>query len=238
MRHQIPDDKRTIVLSATANESIYMKSFKDMEFYDLSMVQLKGSIRQFSNRSFSRRSFRKEETQKMAVKIAEYAGNSPVISYKGIEFQKYYTNPFRHIEDIMGTNELAGQEVVIPATPQKPPYFYRLWAATLGIYYSQEDTHWGMQNMVRNGHEFRMMSFSGKELQDIHCHFVQSSLVQAVGRPRLLEHDVTAHVFSTYPVPGATHFDLKDMMALRELDKLCSMGRVINMTMMSGSMAS
>ncbi|RLD20102.1 MAG: hypothetical protein DRI69_06940 [Bacteroidetes bacterium] len=220
LRHQLPVGMRFIILSATAGESMYNSLFEEVDFYDVSSVQLRGAIRQFSTRSFSRNSFRNETTKELARQIGSFAGNRPAITYKGKKFQKFYDNPFRHLEDVMGTNELSGQNPVVVGLTNKPPYFYLLWASILGIEFNEMDSEIDYRTLVRNGHEFKMMTFASPELQDIQCHFIESSLVQAVGRARPLEHDVTIDVFTTYPVPNAIHYHLDQMDLIGAITKV------------------
>ena len=59
-------------------------------------------------------------------------------------------------------------------------------------------------NVIRNGYEFYFNTFESSELlQEIQFYFIESELVQAVGRARILRNDAKVHLFSNYPIAGS-----------------------------------
>ena len=60
----------------------------------------------------------------------------------------------------------------------------------------------------KNGFEFSFSTFntdlskSGELLREIQFYLIESELVQAVGRARVLRMEATVHLFSNYPLKG------------------------------------
>ncbi len=242
VRHNLPSGLRWMILSATVDNDIYSKLFGKLDFFDISNVQLAGHLRQFSSRSFSRSTFDNAQTQELAQKIGELVGSRPVITHKGNLFQKYFENPFRHMEDVMGTNELTGQDIVVLGLPGKPPYVYLLWAALLDVDVNNIDTEFKQRTVKRNYSIFNMQTFGDPVLQNLHCYFIESPLVQAVGRVRPYEYPVTVDIFCNYPVPGAIQYHLDEMDIIADPCPPSSLEKMISdvypMYFTSGSIAS
>ena len=213
IKNELPVNMRATILSATADEFIYRKLFDDIEFYDLSLVEMKGFGTQYSNRNFSRRSFDSPDTIKWVKEIDAVSGTRPTITFHGEKYRKHFKNTFMHIENIEGTDKLKGQDIQIIGTPYQPPYFYRLWSSMLGVQYSQ-DADYSERLVEYNGFEFWITTFENKELQKIQFHFIESSLVQGVGRARLIREPASVTVFSKYPLVGFKQKHLKDMATL------------------------
>lgn len=58
--------------------------------------------------------------------------------------------------------------------------------------------------VTRNGYEFYFMSYQKNPmLQEIQLHMVESELVQAVGRARLVNNKCCVRVLSNFPLLGA-----------------------------------
>ena len=62
----------------------------------------------------------------------------------------------------------------------------------------------------RNGYEFYFFRFDNEDLRELQLHIVESELIQAVGRARLLRNDCTVTLLSNLPLPGAEFRYLKD----------------------------
>lgn len=242
VRHNLPSGLRWMILSATVDQDIYSKMFGELDFFDISNVQLAGRLRQFSSRSFSRSTFTNAQTQELAQKIGDMVCSRPVITHKGSIFQKYFENPFRHMEDVMGTNELTGQDIVVLGLPGKPEYVYLLWAALLGVDVNNIDTEYKQRTVTRNHSIFNMQTFGDPALQNLHCYFIESPLVQAVGRARPREYPVTVDIFCNYPVPGAIQYHLDEMDIINDQCPPSSLEKMIAdvypMYFTSGSIAS
>lgn len=211
VRNEMPKDKKIIVLSATANEFIYRQLLGNLDFFDLSVVELQGTAIQYSNRGFSRASWFSESTQKLLKKISIYLGFTPTITYKSQQCQHQFINPFMHFENIVGTDELNGQNIAVVGTPNKPVFFYLLWAAFLRIEYDPEKAALAEHIVRRNGFEFNFMTFDNVDLQEVQFHFIEALLVQAVGRARLIRTNATVELFSKYPLIGFEQRNLRDL---------------------------
>lgn len=243
VRNELPKDKKVIILSATANTFMYENLFKEVEFFDLSVVEMVGKGIQYSNRGLSRSSFFSENTKKQILKISDYLGDKIVITYKGNHYQEYFKRPFRHLENIEGTDELKGKDIAVIGTPNKPYYFYWLWASLLKFDYNENESILKEQIVETNEYQFMFMTFDNLNLRKIQFHFIESALMQAVGRARLIREPATVEVFSNFPLVGFEQRHLRDLPqseitnGLLKLDR-GNEGQIITLTAVSGSIAS
>ncbi len=219
VRNQLPKDKKKIIFSATANESFYRKLFPHVEFYDYSLVKTIGTGLQYSARGFSRSTFLQKENLKILHRISDYLGSKPVITYKDKKYKMIFQNCRLHLDNTEGTNELLGQDMAVVGTPNKPYYLYLLWAAFLGIPFQPEESKLENLRVEYNGFIFNYMTFPNEELCKIQFHFIESSLMQAVGRARILSTDAKVEVFSNFPLIGFEQRDLMDLLPRRNQQK-------------------
>lgn len=211
VRNDPPQDMKIIIMSATANEFIYRQLFKNVEFFDLSVVEMQGTATQYSNRGFSRASWSGENSQQVLRQISDHIGLAPTITYKSEKYQRMFKNPFLHFENVAGTDELKGQDIAVVGTPNKPRYYYLLWASFLGIEYDPEKVDLIELPVEANGFEFNFMTFEDPELRKIQFHFIEDTLVQAVGRARLIRTDAQVEVYCRYPLIGFTQLNTREI---------------------------
>ena len=102
-----------------------------------------------------------------------------------------------------------GQDLIVAGTPHCNDSYYKLMAALL-----KEDVQtissYEYQNVKRNGFEFYINTFNidtensdAELLREIQYYYIETELVQAVGRARIISNDVTVHYFSCYPLIGS-----------------------------------
>ncbi|MBK8656771.1 MAG: hypothetical protein IPN20_23305 [Haliscomenobacter sp.] len=216
VRNQLPEAMKKIIFSATANESIHRILFPDVEFYDYSLVESVGTGIQYSNRGFSRSTFLQKENTKILQQISDYLGHKPVITYKNEQYKSIFKNPRLHLDNTEGTNELCGQDMAVVGTPNKPYYFYLLWAAFLDKPVEPEEAKLESLLVDYNGFNFNYMTFKNEELRKIQFHFIESSLIQAVGRARTLNTPAKVEVFSNFPLVGFEQRHLDDLLSRKK----------------------
>ncbi|MHB8064338.1 MAG: hypothetical protein ACYDG2_17190, partial [Ruminiclostridium sp.] len=196
--------KKTIILSATADEKMYQSIFGDrLVFIDIGLVETKGKLMQYPGRSFSRFQFKENKDDLMQI-VESIVGSIPKISYKALEsdFGEEYACNFGACE---GIDKYCDMDIAVVGTPHVNPVVYGLYAAALGrmttIFDYKKATY---AQVERNGYRFKFMTYSEDPvLQDVQLYFIESELIQAVGRARILRNDCTVTVFSNYPLPGA-----------------------------------
>jgi hypothetical protein len=206
--------KKTIILSATANEYICKLLFGDrLEFIDIEDVEKKGRIVQYPQWSFSRHQMEKEEK---FIPIAKaISGHQPVITYK--KFSSEFPNCIATFGNVTGIDAYAGKDIVIVGTPHVHPTTYLLYASVLGVDIPDDVSLYDLK-IERNGMEFYFYTFKSDALREIQLYFIESELTQAIGRARLLRNDCTVTLLSRLPIAGAefVYLSKEDEEKLRE----------------------
>jgi hypothetical protein len=104
---------------------------------------------------------------------------------------------------IEGRNQLTGKRLAVYGTPHFNETVYRLYARTLGIQVKDDDVGFQYEMVQRNGFQFWFNTWSRNELlRELQLSLIESELLQAVGRARVLTIDVDAHLFSNLPIYG------------------------------------
>jgi hypothetical protein len=216
VKRTLPTNRKIGIFSATADEKIYRLLLGDrLVFIDLTSVLCQGQLVQHTKHSCSRASLNNENVLGKVVEEVNQLGH-PVITFKS--FQKHFDGA---IEDVYlgnssGTDKLNGQSVTIVGTPHVPYTTYILFAKALGLDVTSFFLHKPVNRRIeRNGFVFPLMTFERDDLVDVQCYFIERELYQAVGRPRLINNDVEAHLFSNYPLRLYSSKDDRVMMDSR-----------------------
>jgi hypothetical protein len=211
------ENKKYIILSATANEWIYKKLYGDrVKFIDLSCVKQKGSITQYSDKSFSRSYCYKKKTDGSLqllprfIKASEFKSNLPVITFKAIKSECANTCRELHFGKCEGSNLLEGKDLKIIGTPHLNPKVYKLLSLLLNIKTTSKDFEFSNVKIKHNGFEFMMPTSQNSDVRCIHFYCLEKELVQAIGRARLIHNNCKVYLFSDYPIPYAEQCYLKD----------------------------
>jgi len=202
-KNTLPENKKIIILSATADETFYKRLFGErLEFYDLSNVELQGTLVQDTNYSFSRTSLNNDNCLEYALdKTKDYDAVVTFASYKN-SFPNSVTN--MHLGNVLGYDELKGKKVAVVGTPYHNHLMYALFAACLDLDYKTSDFQMSNQTIERNGIQFNLKTYAHKGLRNIHLSLMESELRQAVGRARLLrESEGKVLLLSKLPLPEA-----------------------------------
>lgn len=204
--------KRCIILSATANEVIYKKIFHDrkINFIDIDNIQIEGQV-VLHYTGCSRSKLNKDFNGILKQIKTEASGVDNIITFMKFEnkFKKEGFDAITHFGACSGLDSYKGQDLIVAGTPHTDERVYRLLAAIIA---GKVEEHEKISyiNAKRNGFEFYFNTYEECSLlREIQFYFIESELVQAIGRARVLRTDATVHVFSNYPVRGAVLYDKK-----------------------------
>ncbi|MCG3083052.1 hypothetical protein JEG43_02705 [Anoxybacillus sp. LAT_35] len=215
-RHQLPK-KKVIILSATISEAIAKMMFgPEVKYRDIGLTESKGEIVQIPIKSFSRYAIKEnQELLDLAKKLIDmYNPNSAIITYKGFMEQDETIPTFGNTE---GIDSLKGQNITVLGTPHVNPITYLLYSAVLGYKLGLNDSEMEYQPVQRNGFRFFFNTYGSNEiLQEIQFYLIESQLIQAIGRARILREDAKVLVLSNLPVQGARfiHLSQRDIQNL------------------------
>lgn len=209
-------NKKCIILSATANETVYRGLIpnRDIKFTDLGNVETQGRLILHYD-SFSRNKLAKNLDTSIQKVKNEAPGIQNVITFvkHKKDFKQAGFQPIAHFGACSGLDAYKGQDLIVAGTPHVDERLYLLVAAAIkndivieqGIEYS---------NVIRNGYEFYFSTYhaglvtpTDNLLQEIQFYFIESELIQAVGRARILRTDATVHLFSNCPLPGCELYE-------------------------------
>lgn len=203
-------NKKCIILSATANELVYKRLFpnRKINFIDISNIQPEGQVI-LHYTGCSRSKLNKNFDMILKQIKNEASGIDNIITFKKFEdkFKKEGFNTITHFGACSGLDSYKGQDLIVAGTPHADERVYRLLAATID---GKVEEHEKISyiNARRNGFEFYFNTYEkGSLLQEIQFYYIESELVQAIGRARILRTDATVHVFSNYPVRGVVLYD-------------------------------
>jgi len=193
--------KKIIILSATANETVYKLMFGDrVQFTDIGNVETKGNIIQYPKYSFSKARMNKDA--KLLDLAKALVGNNPVITYK--DFAKEFPNCICTFGNTEGFDTFSGQDIFVVGALHLNPIAYLLYANALGHKPKANDCQLQYVPVKRNGFEFYFQTFSDDDvLREIQIYLIESELIQAIGRARILRNDCTVTVLSNLPIVGA-----------------------------------
>lgn len=204
-------NKKCIVLSATANETLYrnLLTDRDIEFIDLGNVETRGRLI-LHYKSFSRTDLSKNFEKLVKQIRSEAPGIDNVITFAKYKerFKKEGFNPIAHFGACSGLDVYKGQDLIVAGTPHVDERMYFLLAAAIKDNLVIEQ---GIQycNVRRNGFEFSFSTYNSSVietdslLQEIQFYLIESELIQAIGRARILRTNATVHLFSNYAVQGS-----------------------------------
>ena len=195
---KFPENKKYIMLSATADETICKLYFgeENVRFYSCKEAALTGKLYQYGDKPMGRSSIRKAPS--IISRIKKWTGFEHTISFK--EFHKYYTGDL-HFGNCAGCDTLKGENIDVIGTAHQPEWIYKLFAYSLG--YEAYDRLKPNTIVLHNGFRFRFITYADEILRAIQFYMIESELEQAVGRARLLRCDCTVNLFSDFPLKQA-----------------------------------
>lgn len=191
--------RKIIIVSASANEQLYHRYFsgRKIKFYKIHEAEYQGKVIQYTASTMSRRCIEQIGADVVFSKIREIAGDVPIISFKKMDKGSIY---FGKTE---GFDEYCGKDIAVVGTPHSKPLFYKLLATELGYVKNKMACNLNCRRVVRNGYDFKIMSFAETEIQNLQLFLIETELEQAIGRSRVLRNSCTVYVFSSYPCKQA-----------------------------------
>ena len=205
-------NKKCIILSATANETVYrsLLTNRDVEFIDLDNVETRGKLI-LHYKSFSRTDLKNNFEKAIKQIKNEAPGIDNVITFAKYKerFKKEGFNPISHFGACSGLDAYKGQDLIVIGTPHVDERVYFLLATAIkdSVVIEEEIQYC---NVRRNGFEFSFSTYNnGSEietdnlLQEIQFYLIESELIQAIGRARILRTNATVHLFSNYAIQGS-----------------------------------
>jgi len=201
VKRDIPRLKKIIILSATAPINLYKRLFGDrLEVIDISEVQQTGKIIQHTTKSYSRNSLNTNTKD-----IVNTVGDTPVITFKS--YQNHFSNPSNMwFGNCSGYDELKGKDIAVVGTPHINNVVYFLTTKVLGIDFKTSDLSMSYQKVIYNGFEFKFNCFNNENLRMIQFSYIESELIQAVGRARTLRTKANVDLYSNYPLRISSEF--------------------------------
>lgn len=198
-------NKHIIIMSATAPIHLYKHIFGDkIKVIDISNVEKKGKIKQYTSKSWSRSSLLRS-SEKSLVNLKDLVGDKPVITF--MNFKKIFKNPsIFHFGNTAGYDELKGLDIAVVGTDNKPIHVYFFYAKLTGMDIKGSDNTLDNRVIDWNGFRFRIMTFENETLKDIQLSIIESELIQAVGRNRNLRENCTTLLFSSLPLRISDEF--------------------------------
>ena len=210
-----------LVLSTTANESIYKAVSPEVKFFDMGNAHDGGSLIQYLDRSYSRSYIARMDMGNLVhgvCDVLESQGKSiidyTVLTYSPDSSEKEFATALQemginvdeqtYFGNCSGYDHLKGKHMVILGTPNYPVDSYRMMG--LLIFGNTFNVMAGFETGKKevNGFRKRYASFTDPVLQLVQKYAVETELLQAVGRARLLNNDQTqVLVLAGYPLNEA-----------------------------------
>lgn len=213
-RQELREDRKFIMLSATADEEVCRMLFGErLEFIDLSGTELQGDVYCYTTPGYSK-SYINKNHGKFLADVKEAVEDNLL---DGIITHKQYVEGNNGVMYLMvgedsipvygtfgglqGLDGFGGKRIAVFGTPYVPEYVVKLWAAVLGMDVTEDDFDFRERAVEWNEFEVHVPVCSDDaRLQRIQLWLAYSEIIQAVGRARLVNHDVDVHVFAKLPV--------------------------------------
>ena len=201
VKRDLPRLKKVIILSASAPIEIYKLLFGDrLEVIDISDVENRGKIIQDTTKSFSRNSLKNNYDE-----ISKEVGKKPVITFK--PYRGLFINPSEMwFGNCSGHDTLKGQDICVVGTPHLANIVYLLTAKSIGLEFKTSETLFYNHKVRYNGFEFMFNCYEDENLRKIQFSFIESDLIQSVGRSRTLRTNATVNLYSNFPLRISTEF--------------------------------
>ena len=199
VKRDLPADKKIIIMSATAQTFLYERLYPGrVEVLDLTHIETIGKVYQHMEMSCSRASLNEGHIHELNDELA----NVPLVTFKMKKHLFNQPTSNMHFGNVLGYNDYEGSDINVVGTPHYNDVVYRLFAYSVGIDPNSEEELKNRQVEYGN-YRFCFKTFSGKEMQQIQLGLIESELIQAVGRARVLRHDCVVELYSNLPLAGS-----------------------------------
>jgi hypothetical protein len=202
-KRNFAENKKIIVLSATASVDIYRKLFGDrLKVHNLDMVENKGKVIQDCSKSYSKWSMGRSNLNDLKQKHM----GKPVITHSTYSLQLNDNQKSMYFYNTEGYDQYNGKDIVVLGTPHLPPISYFLLAFAIGYNVSYSEMVIKKQMVTYKNLRFPFSTFDNIELQKLQIGLIESELVQAVGRARVVSNNVEVLVYSNLALSIADQF--------------------------------
>jgi hypothetical protein len=191
------EHQKIIILSATANESIYEKLYPGrVKVFDITNVEQVGNIIQYTRKSLSRASMNEADIKS----LKEFIGGRPTLTFKKSKGLLNDEHISQHFNNCSGFNDLSGVDIAVVGTNHLNENAYKFIAVYLGVDVNAVDCQIKYQRVLYNGFRFWFSSYQNEVLKQIQLHSIEAELLQAIGRARTLRNESNVMVFSNLPL--------------------------------------
>ena len=194
---------KTLLMSATLPRFVAEFMFgAGLDYYDVGNVETQGKIVQYREESFSK--YYLDNNPGVLQKLADNL-KMPIITYKNYKSDLGDCASHMHFGNTEGLNMHKGQDIAVIGTPNRPFPVYLLMAALFGL--AEEGKEYSDAPVTKtrflNGIESKFTAVSDDNILTVQNYMVLSDLIQALGRARIIDHNVVVHLFTNWPVPNA-----------------------------------
>lgn len=194
---RLPTNKKIIIADATAPLELYRKILGNrLQEFDVSNVELKGEIIQYTTNSYSRKPL-KIHGKKLNTILDRWA----TITYKSHKHLFDCPASDIHFGKCSGTNKYEGQNLNVVGTPNYGSTFYMFLAKVCKL--DVDDFKMDNHNVTYKNKQFIFFTVLNNELQKLHLELSEGDIIQAAHRARPLNHNVIVKVYSNLPIPHA-----------------------------------
>jgi hypothetical protein len=191
--------KKTIIMSASPQLKLYQGLYGDrIKVIDLTNIKIAGQIIQHTDHSYSRSSL----DDKLIEALRSKLGDKQVITFQKIKQKLSDNYPNMHFGNTQGYDSLNGQNIAVVGTPHINDVVYKLYARVIGFDVN-ETCDLQTRLLEHNGFRFYFKTFENDDLREIQLQMIESELIQAVGRARVLRNDCIIEVYSNLPLQQA-----------------------------------
>jgi hypothetical protein len=199
--HQLNPQNSYLVLSATANEKIYRILERygfEVEFVEIPNAIHESTIYQDLTYSNSKASLFNRENLEYYIKEVD-ALNADVITHKDSRSLFKKSHETMYFGQCSGFNDLENKDVIVLGAKHLAPHSLALYACCINeSLVGQEISKPDMIEIESRAARFRYNSFENEILRMFQQHFIETSLLQAIGRPRYLRNKINIYILSNY----------------------------------------
>lgn len=203
-----------INVSATFHQGIIRQLF-GQAVQSIKYIKESNQIRLYHNNTCSKQNLSKLlKDDEWINYLRNVIGNIPVITFKKLkkEFGElgFNADEEMHFWKCVGIDKLSGKDIAIVGTPHFNEHKYLYLGAVLG--YDISNTQKNRQEVEYNGYRFNFYTYTNNQfLRELQLYCIDSQLCQAIGRARTIRTNAIVHVFSNFPVQGATLMEMGEV---------------------------
>ena len=208
-RAELPVNKKIIIQSATIDEKMAKLLYgPNIKFIEIIAPELKGRIYQDGDYSYSRASVKDQliNNNKINEKIENIKSRCNIdymISFLGNkdDFEDYELD-FLNFGSQTGINKYNGLNGLVIGNPYPNPERVKLIGSTL-LNKKMIKCDFKFFEVRRGNTIGKLNLFTDDTLQTIQINFIETEVVQSIGRSRLYEEDCEMYLLSSFPVDGS-----------------------------------